>query len=210
MIIQINKKNYTSEFFHTPEKGVWLSRGSGGRLSWYMCVSSTIMFYVCVCLDDFLERSSLFRSTFSPGRLLCSLFFFVWTAVVNAGEGGGERVFSQCTLEGVARHLFLFAMARGRGVGRLVDGGKSLNAKKQVMGNNLWLLLFIIEVRHAICSCFYSMCVSWPFWIVNRHHDNLVCAVGVATSLFNKVDWPTGMKTCWRLMDEMLLLQNAL
>jgi hypothetical protein len=41
----------------------------------HVCVSSTIMFYVCVCLDDFLERSSLFRSTPSPGRLLCSLSF---------------------------------------------------------------------------------------------------------------------------------------
>lgn len=164
---------------------------------------------MCVCvLMIFLNVLLYFVRLPLPG-VFCVPFLFCLNGGRERGRRRGERVFSQCTLEGVARHL-LFAMARGRGVGRLVDGGKSLNAKKQVMGNNLWLLLFIIEVRHAICSCFYSMCVSWPFWIVNRHHDNLVCAVGVATSLFNKVDWPTGMKTCWRLMDEMLLLQKAL
>jgi hypothetical protein len=159
MIIQINKKNYTSEFFHTPEKGVWLSRGEWGKvIVVHVCV---LDYYVlCVCVSWWFSWTFFSLSFDSLSRASFVFpFFFVWTAVVNAGEGGGERVFSQCTLEGVARHL-LFAMARGRGFGRLVDGGKSLNEKKTSHGElDLWLLLFIIEVRHAICSCFYSMCV---------------------------------------------------
>jgi hypothetical protein len=109
MIIKINKKNYTSEFpflsnysfssLYLEEKGI--RKGYHGT-----CVFSPRCLLCCVCLDDFLERFPFLLS-----GVFCVPFFFF----LNGGRMKGREPFSQCTLEGVARHL-LFAMAKERGV----------------------------------------------------------------------------------------------
>lgn len=92
------------------------------------CVCPRLLCSMCVCvLMIFLNVLLYFVRLPLPG-VFCVPFLFCLNGGRERGRRRGERVFSQCTLEGVARHL-LFAMARGRGVGRLVDGGKSLNEK---------------------------------------------------------------------------------